>query len=82
MVELRTRDRLTSVFRSALDLDGSVDVESLRHRDHPNWNSVGHLALVVAIEDEFGVEFDTEQLIGMDTFGTALRTLAELGVTD
>ncbi|WP_229402881.1 acyl carrier protein [Micromonospora okii] len=81
-MELRTRERLTSVFRSALDLDDNVSVESLRHRDHPNWNSVGHLALVVAIEDEFDVEFDTDQLIGMDTFHTALRTLAGLGVAD
>jgi len=76
------RERLRSVFVTAFELSPDDDVENLRHRDHPRWDSIGHLSLVVAIEDEFEVELDSNQLIGISTFDAALATLRELGVDD
>ena len=76
------RERLRSVFITALDLPGDVDVMELRHRFHPRWDSLGHLALVIAIEEEFDVEFDSDQLIGMESFEDALKILHDLGVHD
>ncbi|GAA0572091.1 acyl carrier protein [Paractinoplanes ferrugineus] len=75
-------DRLHSVFVTALELVPDDDVEHLQHRDHPRWDSLGHLALVVAIEDEFEVELTSDQLIGISSFAAALSTLRELGVRD
>jgi acyl carrier protein len=76
------RERLRSVFITTLELDPQEDVDHLQHREHPSWDSIGHLALVVAIEDEFDVELDSEQLIGVSSFDDALTVLKELGVED
>ncbi|WP_405059136.1 acyl carrier protein [Kribbella sp. NBC_01505] len=77
---MNVHGRLWSVFVVALDLDPEEDVSRLRHRDHPRWDSLGHLALALAIEEEFDVELETDQLIGLDSFGTALKILCDLGV--
>lgn len=76
MTDLTTR--LRAVFVVALALDDSVDVERLSFRDVPAWDSVGHMALVAAIEDEFGVRLDTDQVIDLSSFAVARNLLAGL----
>ena len=69
------RHRLIRVFRETLDLAPEVEVESLKYRDLPAWNSVGHMQLVAAIEAEFELMLDTEEIIAMSSFGEAERTV-------
>ena len=73
-------DRLRDVFVEALALPDGTDVENLKYRDIEEWDSVGHMALVAAIEDEFGVEFETDQVIDMSSFKVALDMLRGFGV--
>ena len=70
--------KLRAVFIEALDLDGDVDVENLKYRDIEAWDSVGHMALIAAVEDEFDVEFDTDQVIDMSSFKVAVDMVTEL----
>jgi acyl carrier protein len=75
-------DRLRAVFVDALQLDDDVDVESLKYRDIEAWDSVGHMALIAAIEDEFDVQFETEQVIDMSSFKVAVDMLKGFGVSE
>ncbi|MFU8849837.1 acyl carrier protein [Micromonospora sp. SL1-18] len=75
-------DRLRAVFVDTLELGDDVDVEKLQYRDIEQWDSLGHMTLVGAIEDEFGVQLDTEQVIDMSSFKVALDMLSGMGVHD
>lgn len=75
-------DRLRTVFVDTLGLGPDVDVENLKYRDIEQWDSLGHMTLVAAIEDEFGVQLDTEQVIDMSSFKVALDMLRGMGVED
>jgi acyl carrier protein len=72
-------DRLRTVFIEAMQLDADFDVENLKYRDIDEWDSVGHMALVAAIEDEFDVQFDTDQVIDMSSFKVAVDMLTTMG---
>ena len=76
------RERLRAVFITELDLgdDVNIDVEKLKYRDIEQWDSVGHMALVAAIEEEFDVMLDTDQVIDMSSFEVALAMLEAMGV--
>jgi acyl carrier protein len=65
-------DRLRAVFTESLGLAPEVDVANLNYRDVDAWDSVGHMALVAAIEDEFDVQLDTEQVIDLSSFAAAV----------
>ena len=73
------QQRLRNTFVEALALGEDVDVENLKYRDIEEWDSVGHMALVAAIEDEFDVQFETEQVIDMSSFKVSLDMLKDLG---
>ncbi len=69
------------MFIEALDLDENVDVANLEYRDIEAWDSIGHMALITAIEDEFDMQFDTDQVIDMSSFKDAAASI-EGGVVE
>ncbi|AXB45889.1 acyl carrier protein [Amycolatopsis albispora] len=75
---MAVQEKLKEVFVEALQLEDGVDVENLKYRDIEAWDSVGHMALVAAIEDEFDVQFDTDQVIDMSSFKVAVDMVKEL----
>jgi acyl carrier protein len=66
-------ERLKKTFTSALGLASDVDVSALAYAQHPAWDSVAHMQLVSAIEGEFDIMLDTDDVIGMSSFGEAQR---------
>jgi acyl carrier protein len=73
-------DRLRAVFRSSLELPADFDVDSLEYRGIEKWDSLAHMSLVAALEDEFDVMIDTDDVIDMSSFGKAKSILQKQGV--
>lgn len=77
MIELH---RLRDAFRTALDLPPDADVDRLHYQGDDKWDSLAHMSLVAAIEDEFSVMIDTDDVINMSSFSEAVRILGKYGV--
>lgn len=73
-------ERLRSVFRVSLELADDYDVDGLTYRGIESWDSLAHMSLVAAIEDEFGVMIDTDDVIDMSSFDKAKEILTKQGV--
>jgi len=61
--------RLTKVLCDVFDDDSLVATPELTANDVEEWDSVNHITLVVAIEEEFGVKFKTAELEKMKNVG-------------
>jgi acyl carrier protein len=82
MGELMTDlQRLRDAFRTSLDLAPDAPVDDLQYQDNAQWDSLAHMSLVAAIEDEFDVMIDTDDVINMSSFTEAVRILGKYGVT-
>ncbi|KAB2351907.1 acyl carrier protein [Actinomadura rudentiformis] len=68
-------ERLRRVFRSALNLGDEVEVDVLEYRGIDKWDSLAHMALVAALEDEFDIMIDIDDVIDMSSFGKARELL-------
>ena len=77
MTELR---RLSAAFRTSLDLPADADVAGLSYQDNDKWDSLAHMSLIAAIEDEFSVMLDTDDVINLSSFTEATRILGKYGV--
>ena len=42
-----------------------------------NWDSIAHVSLVVAIEEQFAVTFDPDEITSMKSIGSIARMLTE-----
>jgi acyl carrier protein len=75
-----SRDAVKEAFVTALDLDGSVDVEKLEIGASPGWDSIGHMTLIAELEDRFGIALDTDDLVAISSFAASLEILRRHGV--
>ena len=73
-------DRLTNAFVVALGLPPDYDVTRLEYRSIAQWDSLAHLNLVTAIEDEFDVMLDVDNVLGLHSFTAAVDMLKGRGV--
>ena len=74
------KDRVREVMVSELMLDKSIDVAELKYGATRAWDSQGHLNLVVALEEEFGVEFDSDELVKLTSYSAICEHLMRKGV--
>ncbi|WP_018214827.1 acyl carrier protein [Salinispora vitiensis] len=72
--------RLRHVFRNSLELSDELPVDDLEYRGNAQWDSLAHMSLVAAIEDEFGVMLDTDEVIDLSSFIRAQQILEKHGV--
>lgn len=77
---MSTLDRLRAVFRTSLNLDRQAEVDSLEYRSIPQWDSLAHMSLIAAMEDEFDIMIDTDEMIDMSSFVKAAALLEKQGV--
>ncbi|KFB72721.1 MAG: hypothetical protein AW09_002089 [Candidatus Accumulibacter phosphatis] len=74
-------DRLQNVFRTAFNLPENSNWNALIYGETRGWDSVAHMALIAALEDEFDIMIDTDDVIDMSSFAKAREILAKHGVT-
>jgi acyl carrier protein len=70
-------EQLAHVFAETLGIDIDTVIDSLQYNSIPEWDSVNHMALVVAIDAEFDITMDTDDVIDMSSFGKAKELLAK-----
>jgi acyl carrier protein len=68
--------RLQQVFREVFDDDDIVIHDSTTAKDIPDWDSLMHVSLLVAIETEFSIRFASAEVSGLKDVGE-LRSVVE-----
>jgi acyl carrier protein len=63
--------KLQQAFKNGLRLPDNVDYESLKFAITPEWDSVAHLQLIAAIEDQFGILIETNDMLAMNSYPKA-----------
>jgi acyl carrier protein len=68
--------RLRDVVAAVLGVDGSAITDSDSPRTIPQWDSVTHLQLLLALESEFGVQFSPDEMAQLSTIGLIRERLS------
>lgn len=69
------RPPLERVFRSVLRISPDEDISEVSTETHGEWDSLAHLNLVLAVEQEFRVTFSPEDVGLARSFETMLALL-------
>ncbi len=72
--------RLRDCFRNALGIPPEQVTDDLAYNSIKVWDSVGHMALVAAIESAFDIMMDTDDILGLSSVGKAKEILGRYGV--
>lgn len=75
-------ERLTRVFHTVFDNDSIELTPELTADDVDEWDSLSHINLMIAIELEFGIEFEQSEIQNFANVGELLASIAEKTATN
>jgi acyl carrier protein len=61
--------RVGDILRETFDESALKVSESTSREDVPAWDSLGHIRVLTAVEEAFGVRFDLDEIEGITTAG-------------
>lgn len=65
-------DKVFNVFIDILELPENTDKTSLIYNETKGWDSLGHMRLIAAIEENFDCMLDTDDILDMSSFPKAI----------
>lgn len=74
---MTNNERLVATFASSLNIETSQVVDELEYNTIAQWDSVAHMVLVAALEKEFDVMLDMDDIIEMSSVKIAKEILTK-----
>lgn len=71
--------RYTAAFVAIFDVSVSA-LDGLEYQSIKAWDSVGHMALIAELEEQFSVELDMEDIVNFSSFKAGMEILQRYGV--
>ncbi len=72
------RDRTFRIFSQIMDVPEDQIVEASSTETIGAWDSLRHMRLVLALEEEFGIKFSDEVIVQMLNMGAVIAAVAQL----
>ena len=70
-------EKLNEVFHDVFDNNDIVVTEQTNGNDIEEWDSLIHITLISAVEDEFDVSFDMKTVVSMKNVGDMIDAIEE-----
>lgn len=72
-------DKYINAFKETFLVE-EANLAGLKYQDIPAWDSVGHMALMAALEESFEIEMDIDDIIDFSSFEAGKAILAKYSV--
>jgi len=72
-------EKLAKVFAETFGIS-EAETKGLQYQGIEAWDSVGHMSLIAALEDEFDIQLDTDDIIDMSSFEKAAEILKKYDI--
>ena len=72
-------DRYKKVFMDSFEIEEEI-LNDLKYQDIEQWDSLGHMSMIGALEEEFDIMFEMDDIIDFSSFSKGIETIAKYGV--
>ena len=73
-------DKYKECFIEALELDMKLIDDNLKYNSVAEWDSIGHMTLMSALEEKFSISMDTDDIIDFSDFKKGIEILKKYSV--
>ena len=78
---MSNREKYDAAFMEVFEIDHDKLNSSLEYQSITAWDSVGHMALVAALEEVFDIMLDMDDIIDFGSYETGIKTMEKYGVS-
>ena len=69
------------VFVDSLSLNNSKNIEELEYNIVPEWDSIGHMSLIAALEEKYKISLETDDIVDFSSFKKGIQILKKHKIT-
>ena len=73
-------DKYSKVFIKTFSIDKSK-LKKLKYQSIPQWDSVGHMSMISALEDNFKITLEMDDIIDFSSFEKGKKILKKYKIT-
>lgn len=77
---MSNREKYNKVFVTSFSVDPSVLNEKFVYQSVPTWDSVGHMSMVAALEEAFGIMMEMDDIIDFSSYTKGIELLKKYKV--
>ena len=70
------KSRIREIFAEVLEVELAVITDRLEYSSISQWDSVAHMAIVAAIEDEYDIMMEIDDIIDMSDFTKSVEIIS------
>ncbi len=72
---MKTLKNYSEIFKKALNINDETFEESIEYNQIDEWDSIGHMTLISALEEEFKISFETDDIIDFSSYKKGIEIL-------
>ncbi len=76
---MTNREKYAAAFQTTLMVE-EAKLSNLKYQDVSTWDSVGHMALIAALEAAFGIELHIDDIIDFSSYAAGQAILAKYSI--
>ena len=76
---MTNQEKYDQAFKETFEIDGE-NLDSLEYMGIEQWDSVGHMSLVAALEDAFDIMMETDDIIDFSSYNKGKELLKKYNI--
>jgi acyl carrier protein len=78
---MSNQEKYQQVFIECFGVAADVLNDQFTYQCVPAWDSVGHMGMIAALEDSFGIMMETDDIVDFSSYTKGMELLGKYGVT-
>ena len=74
------KKKYQDIFIKSLSIELSKFNENLKYNEIPEWDSIGHMSLVAALEETYKISLETDDIVDFSSFKKGIELLKKYNV--
>ena len=74
------KQKYKSLFMKSLSIEPEKFNENLKYNEIDEWDSIGHMSLIAAVEEEYKITFETDDIVDFSSFKKGIELLKKYNV--
>lgn len=74
------KEKYDQIFMDCFSIDESKLNEKFVYNCIPEWDSIGHMQMIAAIEDRFDIMMETDDIIDFSSYTKGMEILAKYNI--
>jgi acyl carrier protein len=77
---MSNKEKYDDAFAEGLSIDKAIVKPGLKYNEIPEWDSIGHMSLIGALEEKFGISMDTSDIVEFGSYEKGIEIMKKYQV--